>query len=160
MVRPSGVGRHSMARNKAATGSVDRLRAVLHEEDRGEEIAALLTDLLVSKREILMLRLSQALRDDRAPLVRRISRAEQRLLEIVRGANRPLSTRAVTDLVPERYKSLRHRSHVSTALNSLVHKGVLTKFHSGRILHFAFAPFATAIECGAQGRPDRSREEA
>lgn len=119
--------------------NIDMLKALLEVDEAGDQIAALISELLIDgqKRDLLLVKLNEAkketltLRQDV-----RLQRTEEILREVVLSTARPLNAQEVADLAPDHFPSLKHRSHTSTVLNSLVSKGILGKIPMGNVVFF------------------------
>ena len=119
--------------------NIDMLKALLEVDDAGEQIAALISELLIDeeKRDLLMVKLNEAKKE--TLILRqdvRLQRSEEAVRELVLSAAQPLTAQHVADLAPDHFPSLKHRSHTSSVLNSLVSKGVLGKIPFGNVVYF------------------------
>jgi hypothetical protein len=120
--------------------SVEKLKALLAVDESGEEIASILNECLIdeNKRDMLMVMLNEAkksgmeLRQDV-----RLTGSQETVKDQVLSSDRPLSALDVTDMAPSYLPSLKHRSHTSTVLNSLVAKGLLGKMPFGNVVYFS-----------------------
>lgn len=118
---------------------IEKLRALLKTDEAGEEIARILNELLVDgrKKNVLLVKLNDIRREmSKLSLEVKLSRSEQTLRSIVLGAKKPLTVQEVSAQVGDGFRSLKHVSHASTVLNSLVSKGVLGKFKFGYNYYF------------------------
>jgi len=70
----------------------------------------------------------------------------QGVLDFVLAKKQPLTAGEVSDGMGLRYSSLRHRTHASSVLNSLVSKGSLGKIKIGPSYYFT-TPEEAVIEC-------------
>ena len=115
--------------------NIDKLNALLRTDEAGEELASLLSELLFDtrRRNVLLVKLNE-IRKELSTQVR-LTRAEEVLRSIVLDARKPLTakeiTAKVTAKVGDDFRSLKHKSHASVALNSLVGKGMLGRFQFG-----------------------------
>jgi len=117
--------------------NIDRLNALLRTDEAGEELASLLSELLFDtrRRNVLLIKLNE-IRTQMSTLREvRLSGAEEVLRSVVLDARKPLTakeiTAKVTAKVGDEFRSLKHSSHASVALNSLVGKGMLGRFQFG-----------------------------
>ncbi len=117
--------------------NIDKLNALLRTDEAGEELASLLSELLFDtrRRNVLLVKLNE-IRTQMSTLREvRLTRAEEVLRSIVLDARKPLTakeiTAKVTAKVGDDFRSLKHKSHASVALNSLIGKGVVGKFKLG-----------------------------
>ncbi len=117
--------------------NIDRLNALLRTDEAGEELASLLSELLFDtrRRNVLLIKLNE-IRTQMSTLREvRLSGAEEVLRSVVLDARKPLTakeiTAKVTAKVGDEFRSLKHSSHASVALNSLVAKGMLGRFQFG-----------------------------
>ena len=117
--------------------NIKRLETLLQTDSDGQEIAGLLNELLVNskKRTILLLRLHEIGREIltlRSEV--RLTKLEEVARDIVLGVKKPITAEEVSERAEGKYRSLRHPSHTSTILNSLVSKGILGKIRiAGRV---------------------------
>lgn len=127
---------------RSVASSIDRLYAALQIEEAGEEIAARIGELLVDDRgrNVLLAKLVEA-GNERALLRQEVqlTRLEAEVRRIVTESGQPATAEDVAKYAPGNYKSLRHRSNASMALNSLVEKGILGKVHVGQQVYFTDA---------------------
>jgi len=113
--------------------NIDRLNALLRTDEAGEELASLLSELLFDtrRRNVLLIKLNE-IRTQMSTLREvRLSGAEEVLRSVVLDARKPLTAKEITAKVGDEFRSLKHSSHASVALNSLVGKGILGKFQFG-----------------------------
>ena len=118
---------------------IEKLRALLKTDEAGEEIARVLNELLVDsrKKNVLLVKLNDIRREmSKLSLEVKLTKSEQALRSIVLGAKKPLTAQEITTKVEGEFRSLKHTSHASTVLNSLVSKGVLGKFKFGHNYYF------------------------
>ncbi|MBA7546195.1 hypothetical protein ES705_38578 [subsurface metagenome] len=118
--------------------NIDKLNALLRTDEAGEELASLLSELLFDtrRRNVLLVKLNE-IRTQMSTLREvRLTRAEEMLRSIVLGARKPPTVQEITAKVGDEFQSLKHVSHASVVLNSLVSKGVLGKFKFGYNYHF------------------------
>jgi len=118
--------------------NIDKLNALLSTDEAGEELASLLSELLFDtrRRNLLLIKLNE-IRKEMATLREvRLTRAEEMLKSIVLDARKPPTVQEIAAKVGDEFQSLKHVSHASVVLNSLVGKGVLGKFKFGYNYHF------------------------
>lgn len=119
--------------------SIEKLRALLKNDEAGEELAATLNELLVDekKRNVLLIKLD-AMRKEMSTLSLevKLTRSEETLRSIVLGVRKPLTAGEAAAKVGNEFRSLKHTPHASTVLNSLVGKGVLGRFRLGQNIYF------------------------
>ena len=118
--------------------NIDKLNALLRMDEAGEELASLLNELLIDtrRRNVLLVKLNEIRKEMSTLREVRLTRAEEMLRSIVLGARKPLTAREITAKVGDEFRSLKHTSHASVVLNSLVGKGILGKFKFGYNYHF------------------------
>lgn len=114
--------------------NIEKLVALLKTDKDGDKLANLLNELIVDdrKKNVLLVRLNE-IRKEMSTLNSdtRLSKSEQTLRSIVLDAKKPLTVQEISESVSTDFKSLKHISHASTLLNSLISKGVLGKFKLG-----------------------------
>jgi len=117
--------------------NIDKLNALLRTDEAGEELASLLSELLFDtrRRNVLLVKLNE-IRKELSTQVR-LTRAEEVLRSIVLDARKPLTAKEITAKVGDDFRSLKHKSHASVALNSLVGKGMLGKSQFGYNCYFS-----------------------
>ena len=119
--------------------NIDKLVALLRTDEAGEELASLLSELLIDtrRRNVLLVKLDE-IRKEMSTLSRevKLTRAEEILRSMVLGARKPLTAQEISTNVGDEFRSLKHTSHASTVLNSLVSKGILGKFKFGYNFYF------------------------
>jgi hypothetical protein len=118
----------------------DRLWELLREKSSGEEMAAILYDLLSDDEREMVLRakLAEALKEvSSLHLEHQLSPMEAEAARVVLAEATLLTAQTVADRVSANFRTLRHRSAASSVLNELVTKGVLGKVESGRGVYFA-----------------------
>ena len=118
---------------------LERLIALLRADEAGEEIARLFNELLIDtrKRNVLLVKLNET-RKEMLTLNSevKLTRADEIVRSVVLGEKKPLTAQEVAARVGDEYRSLKHVSHASATLNSLVRKGVLGKFRLGYNYYF------------------------
>lgn len=119
--------------------NIDKLIALLKTDEAGEELASLLSELLIDarKRNVLLVKLNEV-RKEMSMLSREVkfTKSEEILRSIVLRARKPLNAQEVTTKVGDEFRSLKHTSHASSVLNDLVSKGILGKFKFGYNYYF------------------------
>ncbi len=119
--------------------SMAKLAALLELDEQGEEIAEIISGMLVDerKRNIFVTKLGE-IRNQLQLLDARVelTQAEDAVMRFVIDAKRPLTTRDVAENIGQQFPSLKYRTHASAALNSLVTKGILGKFKDGYSYYF------------------------
>ena len=119
--------------------NIDVLKALLEVDESGEQIAAFINELLIDeqKRELLIVKLNEAQKETLTLRQEvRLHKSEEVVKELVLSSGRPLTAQDVSNVAPEYLPSLKHRSHTSSVLNSLVSKGVLGKLPLGNVVYF------------------------
>lgn len=119
--------------------SIEKLAALLQLDEQGEEIAEVIAIMLVDerKRNIFVTRLGEIRNQLQAIETKEeLTEAEDAIMRFVVDAKRPLTTREVAENIGQRFPSLKHRTHTSTALNSLVSKGILGKYKDSYSYYF------------------------
>jgi len=118
--------------------NIDKLNALLRTDEAGEELASLLSELLFNtqRRNLLLIKLNEIRKEMATLRDVRLTRAEEMLRSIVLDARKPLTAPEITAKVGDEFRSLKHTSHASVVLNSLVGKGILGKFKFGYNYHF------------------------
>ncbi len=113
--------------------NIDKLNALLRTDEAGEELASLLSELLFDtrRRNVLLVKLNEIRKEISTLREARLTRAEEMLRNIALGARKPLTAQEITAKVGDEFRSLKHTSHASVVLNSLVGKGILGKFKFG-----------------------------
>ena len=118
---------------------INKLNVLLSMDEEGEKLAQILNEMLIDprKRDVLLVRLNQ-IKKDLSTLGQEIklSKTEEGVRSVVLGSKKPLTAQEVTTAVGDEYRSLRHISHASTVLNTLVSKGVLGRFKFGYNYYF------------------------
>lgn len=114
--------------------NIEKLRALLKMDEAGEELAGLLNELLIDarKKNVLLVKLNE-IRKEMYTLSREIklTKSEEILRSMVLGSRKPLTAQEVAARVGDEFRSLKHTTHASVVLNSLVNKGILGKFKLG-----------------------------
>jgi len=118
---------------------IEKLKALLSTDEAGGEIARLINELLVDsqKRNVLLIKLNEIQKEmSKLSLEIKLTKSEETLRSIVLGARKPLTVQEVTAKVGDEFRSLKHTSHASSMLSSLVSKGVLGKFKFGHNYYY------------------------
>jgi hypothetical protein len=115
--------------------SIEKLAGLLSADEYGDVIAETLVEILAEerKRNIFVAKLQELANEVKA-IDQEITFTpmERSVLDFVLASKQPLNAREVSDGMGLRYSSLRHRTHASRVLNSLVLKGVLGKIKVGQ----------------------------
>ncbi len=129
--------------------SIEKLAGLLSADEYGDVIAETLVGLLAEdrKRDIFVVKL-QDLKNEMKAIDQKIrfTPMEQNVLDFVLATKQPLSTAEVSVGMGAKYPSLRHRTHASSVLNSLVLKGSLGKIKMGKSFYFTSTGEAL-LEC-------------
>jgi len=128
--------------------SVDKLKALLGLDEHGEDIANLLNELLIDpkKRNVLVVKLHEMKKEmSKLSLEIKLSKSEEAVRSLVLGGRKPLTVQEVADKIGDEYRSLKHTTHASAMLNSLVSKGILGKFKLGYNFYFT-SPKEAVVE--------------
>jgi len=139
--------------------SIEKLAGLLSADEYGDVIAETLVAILAEdrKRNIFVAKL-QELKNEVKAIDQAITLTpmERGVLDFVLVKKQPLNASEVSEGMGGRYSSLRHRTHASSVLNSLVSKGSLGKIKIGPSYYFT-TPEEAVIE-GLKRRgeePDR-----
>ena len=128
--------------------SIEKLAGLLSADEYGDVIAEILVEILADerKRNIFVAKL-QDVRNEAKAIDQKITftRMEQGVLDFVITTKQPLNASEVSDGLGAEYPSLRHRTHASSVLNSLVSKGSLGKIKIGNSYYFT-TPEEAVIE--------------
>ena len=119
---------------------IEKLKTLLKTDEAGEEIVRILNEFLVDsrKRNVLLIKLNEIRKEmSKLSLEVKLTRSEEVLRSIVLRAKKPLAAQEVSAQVGNEFRSLKHVSHASTVLNSLVSKGVVGKFKFGYNYYFS-----------------------
>jgi hypothetical protein len=119
--------------------SIAKLTALLELDEQGEEIAEIISGMLVdeSERNMFVARLAEIRNQLQAMDAKAIlTDAEDAVRRFVVEAKRPVTTQEVAEKIGPEFPSLKYRTHASATLNSLVSKGVLGKFKEGYSYYF------------------------
>ena len=124
---------HNLMRWKSLS-NIDKLVALLKTDEDGEEISGWLSEFLVDarKRDILFIKINELWREMYTLGQEvKLSKSEEILRSIVLRVKKPLTVQEVTAKVDSSFRSLKHTSHASSVLNTLVSKGALGRFKLG-----------------------------
>ncbi|HJH28397.1 MAG TPA: hypothetical protein C5S51_01685 [Methanosarcinaceae archaeon] len=136
--------------------SIEKLAGLLSADEYGDVIAEILVEILAEnrKRNIFVVKL-QDLKNEVKAIDQeiRFTPMEQSVLDFVLATKQPLSTAEVSEGMGAKYPSLRHRTHASSVLNSLVSKGSLGKIKMGKSFYFT-SPVEALLECLKQRGED------
>lgn len=129
--------------------NIEKLAGLLSADEYGDMIAETLVEILAEerKRNIFVAKL-QDIRNELKAIDQdvKFTQMEQSVLDFVLGVKQPLSTAEVSSGIGAEYPSLRHRTHASSVLNSLVSKGFLGKIKMGKSFYF-ISPEEAVLEC-------------
>ena len=129
--------------------SIEKLAGLLSADEYGDVIAEMLVEILADerKRNIFVAKL-QDVRNEAKAIDQKITftRMEQGVLDFVIATKQPLNASEVSNGLSAAHPSLRHRTHASSVLNSLVSKGSLGKIKIGNSYYFT-TPEEAVIEC-------------
>lgn len=129
-------------------GNIENLNALLRTDEAGEELAGLLNELLIDarKRNVLLVKLDEMRKEMLTlSLEVKLTRSEEVIKSIVLGGRKPLTAQEVAARVDDEHRSLKHATHASAVLNSLVSRGILGKFKLGHNYYFT-SPMEAVIE--------------
>lgn len=129
--------------------SIEKLAGLLSADEYGDAVSELLVEILAEerKRNIFVVKL-QELANELKTIDQEIKLTpmEQDVLDFVVATKQSLSASEVSKGMCSHYPSLRHRTHASSVLNSLVSKGVLGKIKAGPGYYFT-TPVEAVMEC-------------
>ena len=129
--------------------SIEKLAGLLSADEYGDVVSEMLVEILAEerKRNIFVAEL-QELADKLKAIDQgiRLTPMERSVLDSVLAKKQPLNAGEVSDAMGAEYPSLRHRTHASSVLNSLVSKGVLGKIKIGPGYYFT-SPVEAVMEC-------------
>jgi len=129
--------------------NIEKLAGLLSADEYGDVIAETLVAILAEerKRNIFVAKLQELANDVKAiDQEITLTPMERGVLDFVLAKKQPLNASEVSGGMGGRYSSLRHRTHASRVLNSLVLKGVLGKIKVGQSYYFT-TPEEAVIEC-------------
>ena len=129
--------------------SIEKLAGLLSADEYGDVIAETLVEILAEerKRNIFVAKLQELANEVKAiDQEITLTPMERSVLDFVLASKQPLNASEVSDGAGLRYPSLRHRTHASRVLNSLVLKGVLGKIKVGQSYYFT-TPEEAVMEC-------------
>ena len=129
--------------------SIEKLAGLLSADEYGDVVAEMLVEILADerKRNIFVVKL-QELNNEVKAIDREITLTpmEQDVLDFVLARKQPLTAGEMSEGIGLTYSSLRHRTHASSVLNSLVSKGSLGKIKIGPSYYFT-TPEEAVMEC-------------
>jgi len=129
--------------------SIEKLAGLLSADEYGDVVAEMLVEILAEerKRNIFVVKL-QELANELKTIDQEIKLTpmEQDVLDFVVATKQSLNASEVSQGICAYYPSLRHRTHASSVLNSLVSKGVLGKIKAGPGYYFT-TPVEAVMEC-------------
>ena len=129
--------------------SIEKLAGLLSADEYGDVVAEMLVEILAEerKRNIFVVKLQELANELKAiDQEIRLTPMAQDVLDFVLAGKQPLNAGEVSDGLGVKHPSLRHRTHASSVLNSLVSKGVLGKIKVGRSYYFT-SPVEAVMEC-------------
>ena len=129
--------------------SIEKLAGLLSADEYGDVISEMLVEILADerKRNIFGAKL-QDVRNEAKAIDQKIALTpmEQGVLDFVIATKQPLNAGEVSGGLGAEYPSLRHRTHASSVLNSLVSKRTLGKIKIGNSYYFT-TPKEAVMEC-------------
>ena len=129
--------------------SIEKLAGLLSADEYGDVVSEMLVEILAEerKRNIFVVKLQELANELKAiDQEIRLTPMEQDVLDFVVATKQSLSASEVSKGMLAYYPSLRHRTHASSVLNSLVSKGVLGKIKAGPGYYFT-TPVEAVMEC-------------
>jgi hypothetical protein len=129
--------------------SIEKLAGLLSADEYGDVVSEMLVEILAEERtrNIFVVRLQELANELKAiDQEIRLTPMEQGVLGFVIATKQPLNASEVSDGLGAGYPSLRHRTHASSVLNSLVSKGVLGKIKVSSSQYFT-TPVEAVMEC-------------
>jgi Fe2+ or Zn2+ uptake regulation protein len=129
--------------------SIEKLAGLLSADEYGDVVSEMLVEILAEerKRNIFVVRLQELANELKAiDQEIRLTPMEQGVLGFVIATKQPLNASEASDGLGAEYPSLRHRTHASSVLNSLVSKGVLGKIKVSSSQYFT-TPAEAVMEC-------------
>ena len=129
--------------------SIEKLAGLLSADEYGDAVSELLVEILAEerKRNIFVVKLQELANELKAiDQEIKLTPMEQDVLDFVVATKQSLSASEVSKGMCSYYPSLRHRTHASSVLNSLVSKGVLGKIKVGPGYYFT-TPVEAVMEC-------------
>ncbi|MDY6966320.1 MAG: hypothetical protein SVM80_10205 [Halobacteriota archaeon] len=128
--------------------NIEKLKALLEVDREGEKMADMINKMIIDdrKRNILFSKLDD-MQKQFSTLGQevKLTKSEEAVKELVLCEKRPLTSQDVTEMISDNYKSLKYQTHASSALNSLVKKGVLGRIKLG-YLYYHSSPKEAVIE--------------
>ncbi|MBU4221288.1 MAG: BlaI/MecI/CopY family transcriptional regulator [Euryarchaeota archaeon] len=134
--------------------SIAKLKALLELDEEGEKIAEVIAGMLVDdrKRNLFVTRLDDIRNQFRGMDVKlELTDAEDAVMRFVVDSKRPLTTTEVSEIIGQRFPSLKYRTHTSASLNSLVSKGILGKYKDGYSFYFTTPREAVIVRLKKRG---------
>ena len=129
--------------------SIEKLAGLLSADEYGDVVSEMLVEILAEerKRNIFVVKLQELANELKAiDQEIKLTPMEQDVLDFVVATKQSLSASEVSKGMGAEYPSLRHRTHASSVLNSLVSKGSLGKIKVGRGYCFT-TPVEAVMEC-------------
>ena len=128
--------------------NVEKLKALLEIDNEGEKIADMINKMIIDdrKRNILFSKLVDMQRQfSTLGQEIKLTKSEEAVKELVLKEKKPLTSQDVADNVNEKFKSLKYKTHASSALNSLVTKGILGRIKQGYVFYYV-SPKEAVVE--------------
>ncbi|MHC1596389.1 MAG: hypothetical protein ACXQTO_06030 [Candidatus Syntropharchaeales archaeon] len=128
--------------------SIEKLVGLLSADEYGDLVSELLVEILAEerKRNIFVAKLQELTNKLKAIYQEiRLTPMEPDLLDFVVATKQSLNASEVSKGMDAEYPSLRHRTHASSVLNSLVSKGTLGKIKVSHSYYFT-TPEAVVME--------------
>ena len=129
--------------------SIEKLAGLLSADEYGDVIAETLVEILAEerKRNIFVAKLQELANEVKAiDQAITLTPMERSVLDFVLASKQPLNASEASVGLGALHPSLRHRTHASRVLNSLVSKGSLGKIKIGPSYYFT-TPEEAVIEC-------------
>ncbi len=129
--------------------SIEKLAGLLSADEYGDVVSEMLVEILAEerKRNIFVVKLQELANELKAiDQEIKLTPMERDVLDFVVATKQSLSASEVSKGMLAYYPSLRHRTHASSVLNSLVSKGVLGKIKAGPGYYFT-TPVEAVMEC-------------
>jgi hypothetical protein len=129
--------------------SIEKLAGLLSADEYGDVIAETLVEILAEerKRNIFVAKLQELANEVKAiDQEITLTPMERSVLDFVLASKQPLNASEASVGLGALHPSLRHRTHASRVLNSLVSKGSLGKIKIGPSYYFT-TPEEAVIEC-------------
>ena len=118
---------------------VEQLKALLDIDPEGEKVADMINNLIIDDRKRLIFYSKLADIHKQCSVLGqeiKLAKSEEAVRDFVLSENRLLTSQNVADMIDDKYKSLKYKTHASSALNSLVKKGVLGRVKNGFFYYY------------------------